>query len=176
MTAPSSRRCWATSGCRALAGAAPYPARPGAGRQGLQLPGQPRLLRCRGIGCTIPDKDDQAAHRRQGSKGGRPPAFDPVAYKLGMRWSAGSTGSSGTGRWPPDTTNSRSATRPPCTLPPSTRPCGRWCCAVVRKPLASPCSRAASFLTAPPDRLAVLVRSSAASSPPLARLLWLVKL
>jgi transposase len=40
-------------------------------------------LRRRKIRCTIPEKDDQAAHRRaRGSKGGRPPAFDRVAYKL----------------------------------------------------------------------------------------------
>ncbi len=38
--------------------------------------------RRRGIRCTIPVKDDQAAHRRKrGSKGGRPPAFDPEVYK-----------------------------------------------------------------------------------------------
>jgi transposase len=41
------------------------------------------LLRCRGIRAVIPDKDDQAAHRRRrGRKGGRPPGFDTVAYKL----------------------------------------------------------------------------------------------
>jgi transposase len=41
------------------------------------------LLRCRGIRATIPEKDDQAAHRRaRGRKGGRPPAFDAAAYKL----------------------------------------------------------------------------------------------
>jgi transposase len=41
------------------------------------------LLRCRGIGAVIPEKDDQAAHRRaKGGKGGRPPAFDRAAYKL----------------------------------------------------------------------------------------------
>jgi transposase len=41
------------------------------------------LLRCRGIRAVIPEKDDQAAHRRaRGRKGGRPPAFDRVAYKL----------------------------------------------------------------------------------------------
>jgi transposase len=41
------------------------------------------LLRCRGIRATIPEKDDQAAHRRaKGSKGGRPPAFDRAAYRL----------------------------------------------------------------------------------------------
>ena len=40
-------------------------------------------LRCRGIQATIPEKDDQAAHRRaRGQRGGRPPAFDRVAYKL----------------------------------------------------------------------------------------------
>ena len=40
------------------------------------------LLRQRGIGCTIPVKADQAAHRRnRGSHGGRPPAFDPEIYK-----------------------------------------------------------------------------------------------
>jgi transposase len=38
------------------------------------------LLRCRGIHAVIPEKDDQAAHRRR--KGGRPPAFDRVAYRL----------------------------------------------------------------------------------------------
>jgi transposase len=41
------------------------------------------LLRRRGIMATIPEKDDQAAHRRaRGQRGGRPPAFDRVAYKL----------------------------------------------------------------------------------------------
>jgi transposase len=39
-------------------------------------------LRRRGITATIPVKEDQAAHRRaKGSRGGRPPTFDPVAYK-----------------------------------------------------------------------------------------------
>jgi transposase len=41
------------------------------------------LLRRRGIRATIPEKDDQAAHRRaKGQRGGRPPKFDPAAYKL----------------------------------------------------------------------------------------------
>jgi transposase len=40
-------------------------------------------LRRRKIRCTIPEKDDQAAHRRaRGTKGGRPPAFDAAIYKL----------------------------------------------------------------------------------------------
>jgi transposase len=39
-------------------------------------------LRRRGIKATIPSKVDQDAHRRKlGSKGGRPPAFDPEVYK-----------------------------------------------------------------------------------------------
>jgi len=39
-------------------------------------------LRRRGIAATIPSKADQDAHRRaKGSKGGRPPAFDPQRYK-----------------------------------------------------------------------------------------------
>lgn len=41
-----------------------------------------RHLRCRGIRATIPSKADQDAHRKaKGSKGGRPPAFDPGIYK-----------------------------------------------------------------------------------------------
>ena len=40
-------------------------------------------LRRHKIGCTIPEKDDQAAHRRaRGSRGGRPPKFDAATYKL----------------------------------------------------------------------------------------------
>jgi transposase len=39
-------------------------------------------LRRRAIKATIPEPADQAANRRRrGSNGGRPPAFDPVAYK-----------------------------------------------------------------------------------------------
>ena len=39
-------------------------------------------LRRRGIKATIPSKADQDAHRQaKGSKGGRPPAFDPEIYK-----------------------------------------------------------------------------------------------
>src|SRR3954453_1339217 len=40
-----------------------------------------RLLRDRGIGHTIPEKNDQAANRRRrGSAGGRPPCFDADRY------------------------------------------------------------------------------------------------
>jgi transposase len=39
-------------------------------------------LRSRGIRATIPQPADQVASRRgRGSQGGRPPAFDPAAYK-----------------------------------------------------------------------------------------------
>ncbi|MFC8953051.1 transposase [Streptomyces sp. NPDC057101] len=35
-----------------------------------------------GIRCTIPDKVDQARHRKQrGSRGGRPPKFDPADHR-----------------------------------------------------------------------------------------------
>jgi transposase len=40
-------------------------------------------LRRRGIRACIPSKTDQDAHRKaKGSKGGRPPAFDPDIYRL----------------------------------------------------------------------------------------------
>jgi transposase len=39
-------------------------------------------LRRRGIHAVIPVKADQLAHRRaKGRRGGRPPAFDPLAYR-----------------------------------------------------------------------------------------------
>ena len=39
-------------------------------------------LRRRGIATTIPERADQQAHRqRRGSTGGRPPAFDRLAYR-----------------------------------------------------------------------------------------------
>jgi transposase len=41
-----------------------------------------RLLARRGITATIPERTDQQANRRRrGSRGGRPYAFDPKAYK-----------------------------------------------------------------------------------------------
>lgn len=41
-----------------------------------------RLLRCRGIKATIPERRDQSGNRvRRASRGGRPPAFDKTAYK-----------------------------------------------------------------------------------------------
>ncbi|MFE2537822.1 hypothetical protein [Streptomyces sp. NPDC059371] len=39
-------------------------------------------MRRRGIRCTIPDKADQARNRQKlGSRGGRPPHFDPADYR-----------------------------------------------------------------------------------------------
>lgn len=39
-------------------------------------------LRKRGIRCTIPDKADQALHRKKpGSRGRRPPKFDKIDYR-----------------------------------------------------------------------------------------------
>jgi transposase len=41
-----------------------------------------RLLRRRGIAHTIPERlDQQAARRRRGARGGRPPRTDPVRYR-----------------------------------------------------------------------------------------------
>lgn len=41
-----------------------------------------QYLRERGIGCVIPEKDDQKANRtRKGSRGGRPVTYDKEAYK-----------------------------------------------------------------------------------------------
>ena len=44
--------------------------------------GNRALLRGRGVKVVIPQPSDQLGHRkRRGSAGGRPPAFDAVAYK-----------------------------------------------------------------------------------------------
>ena len=44
--------------------------------------GNRALLRARGIGAVIPEPSDQIANReRRGTRGGRPPAFDPVDYR-----------------------------------------------------------------------------------------------
>ena len=44
--------------------------------------GNRTLLRDRGIRAVISEPSDQAGHRRaRGPRGGRPPAFDPEAYK-----------------------------------------------------------------------------------------------
>lgn len=72
-------RSWSVYGFPALVR---NPAPAGTGGQGLCVPWQPGLLRRRGIRCTIPDKAGQAHnHTMRGSRGGRPPAFDPVDYR-----------------------------------------------------------------------------------------------
>jgi putative transposase len=44
--------------------------------------GNRELLRGKGVKTVIPQPSDQIGHRkRRGSAGGRPPAFDPLAYK-----------------------------------------------------------------------------------------------
>jgi len=45
-------------------GAAPDPAGPGAGRQGLGSRANRAYLRRRKIGCTVPEKADQVRHRK----------------------------------------------------------------------------------------------------------------
>lgn len=76
-------------------------------------------LRTRGIVAVIPEPADQAGHRkRRGSRGGRPPAFDPVDYRGATSSSAGSTRSSSGAVWPLVTTSLPSSTdqRSSCTL------------------------------------------------------------
>ena len=52
------------------------------GDKGYSSRANGRYLRRRGIRATIPERRDQQANRaRRGRAGGRPPAFDPVAYK-----------------------------------------------------------------------------------------------
>ena len=78
-------------------------------------------LRQRGIRCTIPEKADQIRHRKNKDLLGaaRPPST-PRCTSCATRSSAASAGSNATGPWPPATTSSPSATKPPCTSPRST--------------------------------------------------------
>ncbi|MEW2513707.1 hypothetical protein [Streptomyces sp. NPDC046870] len=81
-------------------------------------------LRRRGIRCTVPDKADQARnHQRLGSRGGRPPRFDPADYRERHAVECGIKRSRGTALAPRATTSSRSATRRPSSWRPSTNGC-----------------------------------------------------
>ena len=52
------------------------------GGQAYSSPATRTALRARGITAVIAEPADQAGHReRRGSRGGRPPAFDPVRYE-----------------------------------------------------------------------------------------------
>jgi putative transposase len=52
------------------------------GDKAYSHPSTRAALRRRGIRHTIPERDDQIAHRKaKGSAGGRPPTFDAVIYK-----------------------------------------------------------------------------------------------
>jgi len=53
-----------------------------AGDKAYSARGHRVLLRSRGVRAVIPEPSDQIGHRRRrGSRGGRPPSFDPVAYR-----------------------------------------------------------------------------------------------
>lgn len=52
------------------------------GDKAYSHPGTRKMLRQRRIAHTIPERSDQIAYRkRQGSRGGRPPAFDADTYR-----------------------------------------------------------------------------------------------
>lgn len=86
-------------------------------------------LRRRGIRCTIPEKKDPIRNRKKlGSRGGRPPKSTRPTTASAMRSSAASIASNATVLWPPDMTNSRSATKRPCWSRPSTSGCDQHGC------------------------------------------------
>ena len=77
-------------------------------------------LRSHGIRCTIPEKTDQIANRKnKGSAGDGAPPSTRKNTSSATPWNAGSTGSSATAPSPPATTSSPSATRQHSTSPPS---------------------------------------------------------
>ncbi|MET9478593.1 transposase [Streptomyces sp. NPDC002922] len=75
--------CWRRSACprSGRAGRASVPIVCGRTRR-TPPTGSDAYLRRRGIRCTIRDKADQARNRQKlGSRGGRPPRFDPADYR-----------------------------------------------------------------------------------------------
>ena len=75
-------------------------------------------LRRRRITATIPEPADQIAHRvKRGVKGGRPPAFDAVAYKDRTPPSVLSTSSRPSAQWPCAPANATTSTEAPLTSP-----------------------------------------------------------
>lgn len=81
-------------------------------------------LRKRGIRCTIPERRDQTANRKNAVPavaGHRSSTL--LTTKSATRWSAESIASSATARWRRGTTSSPSAMRRPCWSRPSTNGC-----------------------------------------------------
>ncbi|WKV70060.1 transposase [Streptomyces sp. PCS3-D2] len=82
-TRRSSNPCWSRSACPTSGRAGHASAPIGCGPDNAYASRKNRAcLRRHGSRCTIPDKADQARNRRRlGSRGGRPPRFDPVDYR-----------------------------------------------------------------------------------------------
>ncbi len=65
---------------------------------------------------TIPQPNDQIANRqRRGSRGGRPPAFDPMGYRRCNQFERGFNRRKHWRGLAPDSTNSAATTKPPST-------------------------------------------------------------
>ena len=104
-------------------------ARPGPGRprtrppdhliadKGYSSRANRRLLRARGIGHTIPEKTDQATHRRRRAPpAAAHPASTPTATSAATASNAASASSNSGGDWLPATTSTPATTRAPSPL------------------------------------------------------------